>query len=128
MFTVLSAAWFTAMAVAMLAAWRAYEHVNFRAWPDGNWLEIQDVPRWVALLAILAVYALVAIPVGAARKATLYYANGGRLHGWADAWSGLLWIAMVALLLLAAWHLLPQLHELLRGVMDRHVPNPVLNL
>ncbi len=36
------------------------------------------------------------------------------MHGWADAWSGLLWFALVAVLLLGAWYVLPQLQELLR--------------
>ena len=68
------------------------------------------------MAAVVAVYALFAIPLGAGRRAARWYANGGRLHGWADAWSGLLWIAIVAVLLLVAMYQLPQLQWLLRGI------------
>jgi hypothetical protein len=57
------------------------------------------------------------LPIGAARKTAQYYANGGRAHGWADAWSGLLWIALVAVVLIAAWAALPQLQEFLRDAL-----------
>ena len=66
------------------------------------------------MVAILAIYALLAIPIGAGRRASLYYANGGRLHGWADAWSGLLWLALVAVMLLGGWYALPGVQDLLR--------------
>jgi hypothetical protein len=75
-----------------------------------------DIPRWVAYAAVVAVYALVAIPLGAARRATLYYANGGSLHGWAHAWAGMLWFAIVAVLFLVALYQLPQLQDVLRQI------------
>jgi phage shock protein PspC (stress-responsive transcriptional regulator) len=112
--TVLSAAWFAAMAVAAFVVWQSWPYVGLDAWPPGSWAHGHaDFPRWVALVIIFVVYALFAMPIGAARRASLYYANGGRLHGWADAWSGLLWLALVAVLALAAWYLVPQLQELL---------------
>jgi hypothetical protein len=113
-FTVISALWFAAMAVGLLSVWWTTGHMHFNVWPQGDWFNVPDLPRWVAIAIILVVYALLAMPIGAARKAALYYANGGRLHGWADAWSGLLWIAVVALLLLAAWHFMPHLYDMLR--------------
>jgi hypothetical protein len=125
-FTIMSAAWFGVMAAALLTVWWAYPHLQ---WGDAGmrpeWFTHADVPRWVAIAALVAVYALFALPIGAARRASLYYANGGRLHGWADVWSGLLWIAVVAVLLLLAWHLVPQLQEMLRYSL--HGPR-VINL
>lgn len=112
--TVLSAVWFSCLAIAAYVLWQGRYYAGFDAWPPGSWHGHTDFPRWVALVAIIAIYALLAIPIGAGRRAALYYANGGRPHGWADAWSGLLWIALVAVLLLVAWHQLPQLQELLR--------------
>lgn len=112
--TVVSAAWFAAMGVAAFVVWHGWQQAGFTGWPPESWHVHADFPRWVAMVAIVAVYALFALPVGAARRASLYYANGGRLHGWADAWSGILWIVVVALLALAAWYALPQLQELLR--------------
>jgi phage shock protein PspC (stress-responsive transcriptional regulator) len=111
--TVLSAAWFAALAIAAYMLWQGWEGAGFGFWSRGSW-ETWDGPHWIALVAIVAVYALLAIPIAAGRRAALYYANGGRLHGWADALSGLLWIALVAAILLAAWYLVPELHNQLR--------------
>jgi phage shock protein PspC (stress-responsive transcriptional regulator) len=112
--TVLSALWFAAMAIAAVMMWQSWHLAGFQGWPPGGWQGHADFPRWIALAAIVAVYAMFAIPIGAGRRAALYYANGGRLHGWADAWSGLLWIALVAVVLLVAWYAMPQLHDLLQ--------------
>jgi phage shock protein PspC (stress-responsive transcriptional regulator) len=122
--TVLSAVWFSVMAIAALVLWQGWPYVGFDAWPPGSWLHGHaDFPRWVALVVILVVYGLFAIPIGAARRAATYYANGGRMHGWADAWSGLLWIALVAVVALAAWSTMPELQDLLR--FHLHGPNSI---
>ena len=118
--TVMSAVWFAAMLFALCVVWSAYEPGGIAAWGglgDGFWWS-PELPRWIALVAILAVYALLAMPIGAGRRASLYYANGGRLHGWADVWSGLLWLALVAVMLWAAWHALPGVQDLLRGIVS----------
>jgi phage shock protein PspC (stress-responsive transcriptional regulator) len=112
--TVLSAVWFFAMAAVAYIVWQGWYSLGFIGWPPGSWHGYSDIPRWVAMIAIVAIYAVLAIPIGSARRASLYYANGGRLHGWADAWSGLLWLALVAVLVLGTWYLLPQLEDLLR--------------
>ena len=117
--TVLSAVWFAAMAIAAYAAWHFWPEFQARGWSHHGWHEYSTAPHWVALIAIIAVYALLAIPLGSARRAALYYTNGGRHHGWADAWSGLLWAALVAVLLLAAWFAMPQLQEMLQETL-RH--------
>lgn len=113
--TVLSAVWFAAMAIAASTVWWSYE-THLQAW--GSWGQWPQFPRWVLLLLLLVIYAVIALPIGAGRRAALYYANGGRLHGWADAWSGLLWLALVAILLVSAWWVLPQLQELLQHVVS----------
>jgi hypothetical protein len=46
----------------------------------------------------------------------MYYANGGSLHGWAHAWAGMLWFAIVAVLFLIALYQLPQLEDVLRSI------------
>lgn len=118
LFTVLSAIWFAAMAVAAIVAWHMHLHLQ----PGANWLHghehLAQLPRWIPLIAVFAIYALLALPIGAGRRAALYYANGGRSHGWADAWSGLLWIALVAVLLVAAWTAMPQLQAILHDLFD----------
>jgi phage shock protein PspC (stress-responsive transcriptional regulator) len=114
-FTVLSAAWFVVMAVAVFMVWHNYEHTGFD-WPHGPWGH--HLPLWVPLVVMLVVYALLALPIGAGRRAAVYYANGGRHYGWAAAWSGLLWLALVALLLATAWMAMPQLRDMLHDVLD----------
>jgi phage shock protein PspC (stress-responsive transcriptional regulator) len=113
-FTVISAGWFVAMALAAFVVWHTYQHTGFH-WQDDHW-SVADLPRWIPLLAVIAVYVLLALPISAGRRAALFYANGGRAHGWASAWSGVLWIALVAVLLAVAWTLLPQLREVLQNV------------
>jgi len=117
--TVLSAVWFAAMAIMVYSVWWGYRHAGFGSWPPGMFHSHPDIPFWLAMVAVLAMYALIAIPIGAGRRASLYYANGGRLHGWADAWSGLLWLAIVAVILLFALYQLPQLQDLLRYITGR---------
>ena len=114
--TLISAVWFAALAVAAYSVWWAYRFGGLEAWPPGVFHLSSDVPFWLAMAVVIAVYALLAIPLGAGRRAARWYANGGRLHGWADAWSGLLWLAVVAALLLVALYQLPQLQWLLRGI------------
>jgi phage shock protein PspC (stress-responsive transcriptional regulator) len=119
--TALSACWFAVMAIVFMAVWWAYDH----GWSHfGNGLHHwpHDVPRWAALVAIVALYLLIALPIGAARRASLYYTNGGRLHGWADAWSGLLWIVLVAAIVWVAWHLTGWLPMLLQQLLHEAAP------
>ncbi|HXC60055.1 MAG TPA: PspC domain-containing protein [Steroidobacteraceae bacterium] len=114
--TVMSAVWFAAFAVIMYSIWWGYRHGGMGAWPPGMFHGDPDIPRWVAYAAVVAVYALVAIPIGAGRRAAMYYANGGSLHGWAHAWAGMLWFAIVAVLFLIALYQLPQLEDVLRSI------------
>lgn len=123
-FTVLSAGWFAVMLVAAILAWHLWSQPAMQ-WPPAN-MHLAQLPRWIPLGAVVAVYALLALPIGAGRRAAAYYANGGNHRGWADAWSGFLWIALVALVLLAAWNALPQLQALLQDVLDW--PAPALHL
>jgi phage shock protein PspC (stress-responsive transcriptional regulator) len=118
--TVLSSVWFAAMTIAAYSVWWAYRFGGPEAWPPGVFPLDGDIPFWIAMAAVIAVYALIAIPLGAGRRASRWYANGGRLHGWADAWSGLLWLAIVAVLLLVAMYQLPHLQWLLRGITGTH--------
>ncbi|MET0281730.1 MAG: PspC domain-containing protein [Steroidobacteraceae bacterium] len=109
--TLVSAAWFAVMGIVALLIWQGVHHAGFPL-PSSDWA-FANLPLWIPLFVVLVLYALVALPIGAGRRAALYYANGGRAHGWADAWSGLMWLAMVAVLLVAAWIVLPPVQELL---------------
>jgi phage shock protein PspC (stress-responsive transcriptional regulator) len=118
--TVLSAVWFAAMAIAAFMVWWGYRYGGLGGWPAGVFPDGRYVPFWMAMAAVVAIYALLAIPIGAGRRAAKYYANGGRLHGWADAWSGFLWLALVAVILLAAWYGMPELQDLMREITRGH--------
>ena len=54
-----------------------------------------DVPPWAAILALVAAYAIVAVPLRAVRYAS-YEALGPR-RGWFVFWDGVLWLALVIL-------------------------------
>ncbi len=123
-FTALSAGWFALMAVAAIMVWHTLGEPGFNWQYDHQHVHL---PRWIALVAVLAIYALLALPIGAGRKTALYYANGGRAHGWADAWSGLLWIALVVVVLIAGWAALPQLQEFLREIFGWPAPAWVMH-
>lgn len=114
-FTALSAVWFVAMAVAAFMVWHSFRSTGL-LWQYGHWQA--DLPVWVPMVAVLVLYLLLALPIAAGRRAAVYYANGGRHYGWAAAWSGLLWVALVALLLAVAWTAMPQLQEMLRDALD----------
>lgn len=115
-FTVLSAAWFATLAAVLLVLWWSTNYVHFAHWPPQPWSGITHLPQWIAAIIALVVYVLIALPIGAGRRAALYYANGGRAHGWANFWSGLLWMALVALVLLGAWLGLPLLQQALHAL------------
>ena len=104
------------MAVAAFMVWRSL-HSTGLFWRYDHW-QSGDVPVWVPMVAVLALYLLLALPIAAGRRAAVYYANGGRHYGWAAAWSCLLWVALVALLLAVAWTAMPQLQEMLRDALD----------
>ncbi len=70
-----------------------------------GWSPPLDVPPWAALLAVVAVYALLAAPLRAVRHAT-YEALGPR-RGWFVFWDGVLWLALVILAWGIAAHYLP---------------------
>ena len=76
-----------------------------------------QLPTWIAALGLLLAYAVVAVPVGAGRRMALYYANGGSRFGWADLWSGVIWLASAALLLWALNQALPELRQLLEQLL-----------
>ncbi|MEY2855115.1 MAG: hypothetical protein RL030_2247 [Pseudomonadota bacterium] len=114
--TVLSAAWFVAMAITLLAVWGGYVHPELGAWSAQAW--DPQLPRWVAIALVFVLFALVGMPLAAGRRAAIYYANGGRAHGWAHAWSGLLWVALVGAAFLFAWQYVPNLQELIRGLLQ----------
>jgi phage shock protein PspC (stress-responsive transcriptional regulator) len=118
--TLLSAGLFVAAAIAMLAMWSGFLVAGPAMGAPGAWSP--EVMRWVATATLLVVYALVAMPVAAGRRACLHFANGGRAHGWANAWSGLLWLALVGVALLFAWYYAPGLQDMVRGLLG--VPAP----
>jgi phage shock protein PspC (stress-responsive transcriptional regulator) len=68
-----------------------------------------DVPTWAAMLAVVAAYAIVTIPLRALRYAS-YEALGPR-RGWFVFWDGVLWLALVILAWWIAARYVPGMSE-----------------
>jgi len=104
-FAIVSAALFVAVgsALALLVTGTAVQH-----W---DW-SMAGAPMWLPVLALLLAYGLIALPVGAGRRMALHYANGGQRYGWADMWSGIIWLGTVALLLRGLHEAVPELRQL----------------
>ena len=64
-----------------------------------------DVPAWVAALALIAAWAIIAAPLRAVRYAS-YEALGPR-RGWFVFWDGVLWIVLVVLAWIVAARYVP---------------------
>ena len=62
-------------AVIMYSIWWSYRHGGMDAWPPGMFHGDPDIPRWIAFAAVVAVYAIVAIPIGAGRRADAIFIN-----------------------------------------------------
>ena len=83
-----------------------------------GWSLPVGVPAWAAILALIAVYAMVTVPLRAVRYAS-YEALGPR-RGWFVFWDGVLWLALVIL----AWWIAAQL----RARRERFFQAPVPRL
>jgi phage shock protein PspC (stress-responsive transcriptional regulator) len=77
-----------------------------------GWILPPGVPQWVAVLALVAVFALVNAPLRAVRYAT-YDALGPR-RGWFVFWDGVLWLALVIVAGWIAVHHVPEIEEFIR--------------
>lgn len=109
-FAIVSAALFVAVALALALVVTDF---NLQSWG----VPALNLPTWVQALVLLLAYAVIALSVGAGRRMALYYANGGSRFGWADMWSGVIWLASAALLLWALTLALPELRQLLEQLM-----------
>jgi phage shock protein PspC (stress-responsive transcriptional regulator) len=80
-----------------------------------GWAHPHGAPRWLLIVALFVVYSMLAGPIGAARRASHRYANGGYSSLWINLLDRLLWIAIVALLLWGLAHYVPWIQQLLEG-------------
>src|SRR5688572_8101333 len=80
-----------------------------------GWSLPAGVPAWAAILALIAVYALVTVPLRAARYAS-YEALGPR-RGWFVFWDGVLWLALVILAWWAAAHYVPGVSDFFQHLL-----------
>lgn len=75
------------------------------------------MPPWVAIVVVVLVYLVVAGPIGAARRLSQRYANGGRSFGWASGTDGVFWVLLVVLFFYLGSQLLPELQDWLRDFL-----------
>lgn len=80
-----------------------------------DWRLPLDVPAWVTILALVAVYATVTVPLRAVRNAS-FEALGPR-RGWFVFWDGVLWLALVILGGWIAAHYVPGVGEFFRDLV-----------
>jgi phage shock protein PspC (stress-responsive transcriptional regulator) len=81
-----------------------------------GWELPNDTPAWIAVLALIAAYAVVSWPLRAARYASYRTVTH---PGWFVVWDGLLWLGMVALLSWLAFTYVPAVRELIHELPHR---------
>lgn len=74
-----------------------------------GWRLPMDIPPWAAILALVAAYAIIGLPLRAIRHAS--YEAVGQSRGWFVLWDGLLWLALVVLLSWVAFRCVPGVRE-----------------
>ncbi len=75
----------------------------------GWWLP-HGMPFWVAIIVLIVIYNLVAMPLKAVRRAAYY--PGGYHAPWIAAWDGVAGLALLAALAWYGYHHVPELREL----------------
>ena len=87
-----------------------------------GWSPPLEIPTWAAILALIAVYAVVAAPLRAVRHAS-YEALGPR-RGWFVFWDGVLWLALVILVWWIAARYVPGMSEFFQNLFHnwRDIP------
>ena len=79
-----------------------------------GWSLPLDVPPWAAVVAVVAVYAMVTLPLRAVRYASYEALGPGR--GWFVFWDGVLWLALVVLAWWFAANYVPGVSDFFRDL------------
>jgi phage shock protein PspC (stress-responsive transcriptional regulator) len=87
-----------------------------------GWSPPLDLPVWAAILALVAAYAMVTLPLRAVRYAS--YDSLGPRRGWFVFWDGVLWLALVILAWWAAASYVPGVSDFIQHLFHdwRDVP------
>lgn len=104
--TILSAVFTVAWLIVMLSLLTTGEVLG--------WRPPLDVEPWTVLLALIAVYAIVALPARAIRYASMHALGGQR--AWFVFWDGVLWFVLVLLAWWAAARFVPGVGEFFRDL------------
>lgn len=81
-----------------------------------GWILPLQVPFWVAILALVLVYNVIAWPIKAVRHA-VYRPGGGYYAAWVGAWDGVAVLALLAALAWWSYHHVVAVHELLQPLL-----------
>jgi succinate dehydrogenase/fumarate reductase cytochrome b subunit len=81
-----------------------------------GWILPLQVPFWIAVLALVLLYNLVAWPIKAVRHA-VYRPGGGYHPTWVGAWDGVAVLALVLVLGWWAYHHLANVHDFLEPLL-----------
>jgi phage shock protein PspC (stress-responsive transcriptional regulator) len=66
-----------------------------------GWWWPHDIPWWLGIVILVALYRVIAVPLRQARHAAYYGAPFA--HGWIALWGALVWLALVGFLSWLAW-------------------------
>jgi len=89
---------------------------NLFGWTFFGWTPHGSVSLWICVVILIIGYGAISAPLRAARRATNYYANGGRDDGWSTNWDNLLWLGLVVLFFWLAYQFVPGVQELLQSL------------
>jgi phage shock protein PspC (stress-responsive transcriptional regulator) len=81
-----------------------------------GWTLPPDIPVWAAILCAFVVYLIVMAPFHAARQAARY------TYGWYAAWDGLIWLAVIGVMIWIASTHGPEIRDVLRRFFQ-NLPN-----
>jgi phage shock protein PspC (stress-responsive transcriptional regulator) len=80
-----------------------------------GWRLPLDIPNWIGVLALIAGYAIINVPLRAMRYAS--YRSVGEYRGWFVLWDGVLWLALVILGWWVATRYVPGVDELMHDLL-----------
>jgi phage shock protein PspC (stress-responsive transcriptional regulator) len=87
-----------------------------------GWLPEVGAPQWLLFVAVGVVYLIVALPIGAARRASQRYANGGSRFGRANVLDSIFWVSLVIIFGWIVYRHTPGFAESLARLIESSFP------
>ncbi len=81
-------------------------------WPLPN-----EMPMWIGILLLLVIYNMVAWPLRAVRRASIYTAGGQSYSGF-EVWGRVLWLGFLALFFWLAYRYIPEVNYIINSAPE----------